>query len=284
MSRWLVIFIVLAAVFPASPFSAGSAAAKAKRHHLVGSESSPAATRDDKALPSSPSDADSKASPAPDVALSPQEQQVIQIAGQNGDRDFLMIDKALGRLIAFSDGKPAWNGSALTGESPVDIYPPAVLALPESHKFTTQEKITPAGRFTVTRTLDDEEGSVFELDEVHGNGWYLAIHRVWTGIPSEHRRERLQSADPQEKHITFGCINVTAETMHYLTTHLPKKGKTVVYILPLDEALTASILDLGKPADVPSTARRAPRSKRRQVERTKRVWSRRYAAEREDYQ
>lgn len=36
-----------------------------------------------------------------------------------------------------------------------------------------------------------------------------AIHRVWTLIPAEHRRQRLASSDPKDRqHVTNGCINV----------------------------------------------------------------------------
>lgn len=239
MPRPLWIALALAVNVAAVPLSAHGALA---RHHHNRAKSIIADRRED----ASPREAMPAALPVVDVTLSAQQQQALQIAAQKGDNDFIMIDKALGEIIVFRDGKPAWAGAALTGRSPLDSYTANILALPESHKFTTDEKITPAGRFTVRRTLDDEEGTVFELDEVHGNGWYLALHKVWTGIPSEHRKERLASANPADRHITFGCINVSAETMRYLTTHLPKKEKTPLYVLPMDQALTASLLEMGK--------------------------------------
>ncbi len=160
--------------------------------------------------------------------------------------NFIMIDKRLGKIIVFQDGKPVWAGAALTGESPLDSYSSAILALPESHKFTAEEKITPAGRFTVKRAGDDEEGTVLELVEVHGKGWYLALHRVWTGVPSEHRMQRLESPDATVRHITFGCINVSSETMRYLMAHLQKRERTPLYILPMDQNLTSSLVAMGK--------------------------------------
>ena len=237
MPRPLSLVLALA-VSVAAPLSAGSAHA---RHH--DRAKSAAAERRAEA---SPREAVPTTSPVVDVTLSAQEQQALQIATQKGDPDFIMIDKALGKIIVFHEGKPVWTGAALTGLSPLDSYTAAILALPESHKFATAEKITPAGRFTVRRTQDDEEGTVLELDEVHGNGWYLALHRVWTGIPSERRMQRLQSPEPADKHITFGCINVSTDTMRYLTTHLPKKERTPLYILPMDQTSTASLLEMGK--------------------------------------
>ena len=218
---------------------AGGHASAARHHHhrhLAAKEPAQSAAPD--SPPQSPL--------AIDAVMSAQEQQAVQIAGENGDHDFILIDKALGRIVVFHDGEPGWIGDALTGASPLDSYSLAVLALPESHKFTTEEKITPAGRFTVRRTGDDAEGTVFELAEVHGDGWYLALHHVWTGVPSERRMQRLASSDAADKHITFGCINVSVETMRYLLTHLSKQDRTPLYILPTDQSLTASLLALGK--------------------------------------
>ena len=254
MPRPLLIVLALALCVAAVPLSAGSASA---RHH-----DRPKSVAAERRADASPREAVLAASPVIDVTQSAQEQQALQIATQNGDHDFIMIDKTLGKIIVFHEGKPVWTGAALTGRSPLDSYTAAILALPESHKFATAEKITPAGRFTVRRTQDDEEGTVFELDEVHGNGWYLALHRIWTGIPSERRMQRLLSPESADKHITFGCINVSTETMRYLTTHLPEKDRTPLYILPMDQALTASLLEMGKAEAALTAALRCPSCRR----------------------
>jgi hypothetical protein len=247
-SHWIVTTLAVAALC----LSAGPAPAAGNQLLAVG-DSTQSSGRESAPQPSL----------AIDAVLPAQERQALQIAQENGDRDFIMIDKALGRIVVFHDGEPAWTGATLTGESPLDSYSLAVLALPESHKFTTLEKITPAGRFTVRRTEDDVEGTVLELAEVHGNGWYLALHRVFTGTPSEHRMQRLASSDPADKHITFGCINVSVETMRYLTTHLPKRDKTPLYILPMDQSLTSSLLALGKTAADMTAAVAQPKQHRR---------------------
>lgn len=175
------------------------------------------------------------------IVLSPQEADVSRIAGERGDKDFVMIDKPLGKIILFAGGEPVLAGGALTGASPVDTYPPELLAKPNSYKFKPNEKITPAGRFTLRRGFDDELGPVFEIQEVHGPDWWIAIHKVYLGIPSEHRLERLRSGDPAQEHITFGCINVMPETLQYMLQHLPKGSITPVYVLPTDQSTTASI-------------------------------------------
>jgi hypothetical protein len=254
MSRPLLIVLALAVSVAAAPLSAGSAAAARHRHYAPAKTAEPAPTP----------------SPVIDVALSAQEQQALQIATQNGDRHFIMIDKPLGKIIVFEDGKPVWTGPALTGRSPLDSYTAAILGLPESHKFTAEEKITPAGRFTVRRTGDSEEGAVFELVEIHGNGWYLALHHVWTGIASERRMQRIESADPADKHITFGCINVSTQTMHYLLAHFPKNEKPPLYVLPMDQTLTSSLLQMGKTEAALTDARTPTRGKHRPVRTARR--------------
>jgi hypothetical protein len=197
---------------------------------------------------SSPGQADMEPAPEARPVLSPRQARIAEIATRRGDRDFLMVDKALGKIIVFTAGKPVLSGPALTGASPADRFQPSILAKRDSAHFSTDEKVTPAGRFTVTRTYDDELGTAFEINEVHGNGWWLAIHHVWLGIPSEHRQERLQSGNPQEEHVTFGCINIGLEAIRYLTAHLPKNGKTPLYILPSTETLTSVFPESENPA------------------------------------
>lgn len=275
MPRLLTIIFALAASVAAAPLGAASASTSRHSHHEKAESIKP-----DRRADASQHDHTSTASPVIDMMLSAPEQQALQIAAQNGDHDIIMIDKTLGRILVFHDDKPVWTGAALTGMSPLDQYTAEILGSPESHKFATEEKITPAGRFTVKRALDDEEGSVLELNEIHGRTWWLAIHRVWLGIPSEHRADRLESADPAVKHITFGCINVNAETMRYLITHLPNKDATPLYILPTNQALTSSILQMGKDEAALTAALESPRSttkRRMRAVKRRQSASKRYA-------
>jgi hypothetical protein len=235
MSRKLILFTAVAAMsLVALSHDRAQAATETGRADLYRSTATP----DDAAKNPPPGPGNSGNDIGPE--LTPQEFQVSQIAGQHGDRGFLMVDKALGRIIIFNDGRPVLVGPALTGASPYDRFAPGILSKPDSYKFSKMEKVTPAGRFTVTRSPDDELGTSFEINEVHGKDWWIAIHRVYLGIPSEHRQERIQSGNPQEEHVTFGCINVGPEAMRYLTTHLPKKGKTPLYVLPLDNSQTST--------------------------------------------
>ena len=180
------------------------------------------------------------ASHAP-VTLSDQEQEVTQLAEGQGDRDFLMVDKALGKIILFENGKPVFAGSALTGESLTDRLPTGELAEKFDNLNALDTKVTPAGRYTVERGYDQEYGGpLLDVKEIKGKDWGIAIHKVWLGNPSEHRAERLRSPSDDDKHITFGCINVAPETIRFLLRELPPTGPIPLYILPVDPSRTTA--------------------------------------------
>jgi hypothetical protein len=181
------------------------------------------------------------ANPAPAaITLSDQGRQIKQIAEHDGIRDFLMVDKHFGRIILFQAGEPVFSASALTGQSKMDRLPPDSLRKPFSGVSKLEDKVTPAGRFTVTRDFDPEYGEILEINEIQGVDWSIAIHRVYLATPSERRAERLDSPDHTDNHITHGCINVSDKTMSFLIRKLPKKKPAaVLYVLPHDASKTA---------------------------------------------
>lgn len=68
---------------------------------------------------------------------------------------------------------------------------------------------TPEGTFTMIERVTSDSGyggNVIQFYETETSVY--AIHRVWTLIPSEQRKQRLQSNDPKQRNITAGCINV----------------------------------------------------------------------------
>ena len=188
--------------------------------------------------------------PASPPVLSPEAERVSQIAQKNGDKRFLMVDKAQGEIILFENGRPIFNGPALTGASMGDRVPPKVLTFSGNHPLTLDQKVTPAGRFTVTSEADPEYGRVWTLNEIHGRDWDFAIHQVFLGIPSEHRDARLHSENVADHHITFGCINVERGAIQAISRHLPQRGKVPLYILPNDESLVAALFPLRGPPSV----------------------------------
>jgi hypothetical protein len=167
--------------------------------------------------------------------------QVSRIANRNGDQDFLIIDKVNGRIITFEHGMPTFSGAALTGENLTDVIPQDAFSKSFSETRGLKYKVTPAGRFTVSSGFDPAYGETLDVNEVQGKDWDVSIHRVWLGAPAEHRDMRLRTSTGQDKHITYGCIDVDAETMRQLLRHLPHQAKIPLYILPVDEHLIATL-------------------------------------------
>jgi L,D-transpeptidase-like protein len=180
--------------------------------------------------------------PAPDQPpeLTYQELRVSQLAARQGDRNFLMVDKAAGKIILFQNVRPVFSGPALTGQSLADQLPANAMNVNFDAMTTEATKITPAGRFTVSRHHDNEYGTVLDINEIRGKDWGIAIHQVYLGTPSEHREQRLMSPSENDKHITYGCINVTPATIGYLLSVLPENQPTPLYILPADNTQTAA--------------------------------------------
>jgi hypothetical protein len=176
--------------------------------------------------------------------LSAEALRVSQIAVQNGDRDFLMLDKAHGQIIAFQQGRPTFSGAALTGENPSDYLAPDAFTLSFAEQKGLKYKVTPAGRYTVSVGLDPHYGETLDVNEVQGSDWDIAIHKVWLGAPAEHRDLRLRSASYDDKHITYGCIDVDGPTMQGLLDRVPGEERTPIYILPQDETLVAKFFPL----------------------------------------
>jgi hypothetical protein len=154
-----------------------------------------------------------------------------------------MVDKALGKVILFENGQPVFAGPALTGASLADQMPKTELGAKFDTLNALETKITPAGRYTVQRGYDPEVGGpLFDISEIHGKDWGIAIHQVYLGTPSEHRDARIKSPGVEDKHITFGCINVKPEALRLFLHELPAKGKIPLYVLPEDASQTAIYL------------------------------------------
>ena len=172
--------------------------------------------------------------------LSRQQLAVRNIALGNGDRTFLMVDKGTGKILLFDDGIPVFRGNALTGESHADRLAPKDLLEKMESLNALDTKITPAGRFTVTRGYNKDYGPLLDINQIKGADWGLAIHQVYLGTPSENRASRLRSARDDDKAITFGCINVTPDTLQLLLRALPEHGPSALYVLPRDTARTTA--------------------------------------------
>jgi hypothetical protein len=111
---------------------------------------------------------------------------------------YLMVDKPRGKTALLENGTLVFKSAALTGESKADRLPPGTLSKRFSQLGALDDKVTPAGRFTVSRDYDREYGSLPDIDEIQGRDWTISIHQVYLGTPSERRADRLESPDHQD--------------------------------------------------------------------------------------
>lgn len=72
-------------------------------------------------------------------------------------------------------------------------------------------KGTPTGTFTTQRVFNTKTQRSSILFHRRGD-LPLTIHRLWLGIPSQRRAERLASPTAADNVITNGCINVGDDT------------------------------------------------------------------------
>lgn len=154
--------------------------------------------------------------------------QWVQASGDNGDLPYMVIDKNAGRLFVFdADGKPAGEAPALIGIAVGDDSSPGV-----GNKRLSQlgpaEKTTPAGRFLAKFGHAAGNQQVLWIDYATS----VALHAVVTGNKKERRLERLASPSPEDKRITYGCINVPTDFYQDTVRPLFKKDGGIVYVLP----------------------------------------------------
>ncbi len=91
-----------------------------------------------------------------------------------------------------------------------------------------KDRITPAGRFVASLGRDLGQKDVLWVDYKSG----VALHRVITTNPREHRLQRLASPSPLERRISYGCINVPARFYDAVIDPTFASTSGVVYILP----------------------------------------------------
>ena len=149
-------------------------------------------------------------------------------ARDNAGMPFVIVDKVEARVFVFDAlGRISGAAPALVGLTPGDDIPPGLLDKPLA-AIGPKDRITPAGRFVASLGRDLGQKDVLWVDYKDG----VALHRVITTNPKEHRLQRLAAASPLQHRISYGCINVP--TAFYDAVVHPAFARTsgVVYILP----------------------------------------------------
>ncbi|RYF31081.1 MAG: L,D-transpeptidase [Comamonadaceae bacterium] len=149
-------------------------------------------------------------------------------SADHGALPFIIVDKAAGKVFVF-DGQgrlrgaaPALLGSAYGDGSTPGIGQKALSAI------RPEERTTPAGRFVaaLAKAPGGEEILWVDYDTA------IALHRVIATVGKERRLQRLESAKPPDRRITYGCINVPVKFYENIVTPVFRDRGGIVYVLP----------------------------------------------------
>jgi hypothetical protein len=174
-------------------------------------------------------------------------------ARDNAGMPFVIVDKVTARVFVFdAHGRLGGAAPALVGLARGDDVPPGILDKPLS-AIEPKDRITPAGRFVASLGQDLGQKDVLWVDYKDG----VALHRVITTNPKEHRLQRLAAASPLAHRISYGCINVPAAFYDAVIDPAFARTSGVVYILPETRTIAQVFAGYAAPAEpgAPSASR-----------------------------
>ena len=160
-------------------------------------------------------------------------QEVRQVAdwvaasADNNGLPYVIIDKIRAKVFVFdNDGRLRGATVALLGKARGDNTVSGI----GSRKLSTirpEERTTPAGRFVATLGHDFVQ-DILWIDYDAS----ISLHRVIRGDPGDHRLQRLATASPLDKRISYGCINVPVKFYEQVVRKTFTGTSGIVYILP----------------------------------------------------
>lgn len=178
--------------------------------------------------------AEASAEAAPGEAQPAETPTMIELArwvvasGDSGGQPFVIIDKVAAVVSVFApDGALQGSAPVLLGLARGDDSAPDIGERKLS-AISPEERTTPAGRFVSGFGWGAGGRKVLWIDYASS----LSLHPVVTSNPREHRLERIRSASPDDRRISFGCINVPARFYHGVVLPTLKGTNAVFYILP----------------------------------------------------
>jgi hypothetical protein len=149
-------------------------------------------------------------------------------SADNGSLPFIIVDKTDAEVFVFDrQGQMLGAAPALLGLAVGDDSAPGVGNKPLS-AILPKDRTTPAGRFVAY--LGHDAGKLNTLWVDHKDN--VALHRVITGRPKDHRLQRLATPTPLDNRITFGCINVPVDFFEQTVLPAFESTNGIVYILP----------------------------------------------------
>jgi hypothetical protein len=149
-------------------------------------------------------------------------------SGDSRGLPFIILDKRDARVFVFgAEGRLIDASPVLLGATPGDDSVPDIGTRPMA-SVHQDEKTTPAGRFLAQAGKNASHEDVVWVDYANA----VSMHRVRLVDPKERRLERLASADPAERRISYGCINVPVAFFDTVVWPLLGSTRAVVYVLP----------------------------------------------------
>jgi hypothetical protein len=149
-------------------------------------------------------------------------------AHDNAGMPFVIIDKLAAEVFVLDPhGRLVGASPVLLGLARGDDITPGI-GQRKLADIGPRDRVTPAGRFVASLGHDLGEKDVLWVDYASG----VALHRVITTNPSEHRLQRLASKSPLQRRISYGCINVPAAFYDAVIDPAFAATSGVVYILP----------------------------------------------------
>jgi hypothetical protein len=166
----------------------------------------------------------------------------VVVAHDNAGMPFVIIDKVAARVFVFdAQGRLSGAAPALVGLTLGDDIVPGI-GDRKLADIGPKDRITPAGRFVASLGHDLGQKDVLWVDYKSG----VALHRVITTNPAEHRLRRLAAASPLQHRISYGCINVPAAFYDAVVDPAFARTSGVVYILPETRPIE-QVFSLAKP-------------------------------------
>ena len=141
---------------------------------------------------------------------------------------FVILDKIEAKIFVFdAAGRIQGAAPALIGAARGDDTVPGI-GNREYADMPFETRTTPAGRFVAALGEDSHGVDILWVDYEAA----VAIHRVITTKPEEHRLQRLATPTPLDNRISYGCINVPARFYENVVRPAFSGSDGIVYVLP----------------------------------------------------
>ncbi len=163
-------------------------------------------------------------------------------SADDGGRTFAIVDKKAAMVYLLSpSGHLLGASTILVGLARGDDSVPGIGERKMS-QIRPQERTTPAGRFVARPGVNNEGVHITWVDYDAA----ISMHAVRPVVASERRLQRLESTDPKEHRISYGCINVPKVFYETIAAPAFRRGGGMIYVLPEEHPLEMTFPGLAK--------------------------------------